>query len=86
MMPPRALGSGSAGAVKATVPNPWGIPGCIATLRNAMVPSRCSAALTTSCSPPMLTPPVVIIRSARTSWSSMAGSTSSGLSGTMACR
>ena len=30
-----------------------------------MVPSCCSAALITSCSPPMLTPPVVISRSAR---------------------
>ena len=68
------------------VPNPCGIPGCMATFRNVIVPSCCSAALTTSCSPPMLTPPVVIIRSARTSWSSMAGSTSSGLSGRMACR
>ena len=68
------------------VPNPCGMPGCMATLRKVIVPSRCSAALTTSCSPPMLTPPVVIIRSARTSWSSMAGSTSSGWSGTMARR
>jgi hypothetical protein len=34
----------------------------------------------------MLTPPVVIIRSARVSWSSIAGSTRSGLSGTMFCR
>ena len=70
----------------ATVPNPCGIPGCIATLRNSMVPSCRSAALTTSYSPPMLTPPVVIIRSARASWSSIAGRTCSGLSGTMGCR
>ena len=68
------------------VPNPCGIPGCMATFRNVIVPSCCSAALITSCSPPMLTPPVVTIRSARTSWSSMAGSTSSGWSGRMACR
>ena len=47
-----------------SMPKPCGIPGCMATLRNVIVPSLDRAALTTSCSPPMLTPPLVISRSA----------------------
>jgi len=66
-----------------TRPKPCGIPGCMAILRNVTVPKSCSAALTTSCSPPMLTPPVVTSRSESASASSIAARTAVLSSGTI---
>ena len=65
-------------------PKPCGMPGCMATLRNLMA-NEPSAALTTSCSPPMLTPPVVTSRSAETLSSSSAVTSATGSSFTR-CR
>ena len=67
------------------VPKPCGIPGCIATRSNETVPMRPSASLTTSYAP-TLTPPVVITRSARISWSSIVVMSVLGSSGTKPIR
>ena len=62
-----------------TTPKPCGLPGCIATSRNSTVPSPLSTSLTTSWVP-LLTPPLVTTRSARTSWSLSASANASGSS------
>jgi hypothetical protein len=67
------------------VPNPCGMPGCMATGSKETVPSCESTSLTTSYAP-MLTPPLVTTRSARISWSSMVSSSVFGSSGTMPTR
>src|SRR5450759_4464691 len=51
-------------------PKPCGMPGYIATLSKRTVPTRESTSLTVS-KAPMLTPPVVITASARSSWLSI---------------
>ncbi len=60
-------------------PNPWGLPGCIATSRKSTVPSSLSTSLTTSWVP-LLTPPLVTTRSARASWSPRASVKAAGSS------
>ena len=68
-----------------TTPKPCGLPGCMATSPNSTVPSSTRASFTTSYWP-LLTPPLVTTRSARTSWSLSAWLNSSGSSETIPTR